>query len=99
MVNWAKGLDELGAGLLRQADIGGLAYKDATTKEAERRAESRLISAERRALVAAKAKERRENIEDKREHVYYTVYREKRKMKGGKGKERIKVRKEKKREE
>jgi len=63
MVNWAKGLDALGAGLLRQADIGGLAYKDATTKEAERRAESRLISAERRALVAAKAKERRENIE------------------------------------
>jgi len=63
MVNWAKGLDELGAGLLRQADIGGLAYKDATTKEAERRAESRLISAERRALAAAKEKERRENIE------------------------------------
>jgi len=62
-INWAKGLDELGAGLLRQADIGGLAYKDATTKEAERRAESRLISAERRALAAAKEKERRENIE------------------------------------
>jgi len=63
MVNWAKGLDELGAGLLRQADIGGLAYKDATTKEAERRAESRLISAERRALIAAKAEEKRANIE------------------------------------
>jgi hypothetical protein len=62
-INWARGLDELGAGLLRQADIGGLAYKDATTKEAERRAESRLISAERRALAAAKEKERRENIE------------------------------------
>ena len=62
-INWAKGLDELGAGLLRQADIGGLAYKDATTKEAERRAESRLISAERRALIAAKEAEKRANIE------------------------------------
>ena len=63
MANLAKGFDELGAGLLRQADIGGLAYKDATTKEAERRAESRLISEERRALIAAKEAEKRANIE------------------------------------
>ena len=70
MVNWAKGLDALGAGLLRQADIGGRAYEGAMTKEAEARAESRLISAERRALAAALAKERRDNIEwERREGI------------------------------
>jgi len=70
MVNWAKGLDALGAGLLRQADIGNRAYEGAMTKEAEARAESRLISAERRALAAALAKERRDNIEwERREGI------------------------------
>ena len=49
MANWAKGLDELGAGLLRQADIGGRAYEGAMAKEAEARAETRALSAERRA--------------------------------------------------
>ena len=47
MVNLAKGFDELGAGLLRQVDIGGRAYEGAMTKEAEARAESRALSAER----------------------------------------------------
>ena len=63
MANLAKGFDELGAGLLRQVDIGGRAYEGAMVKEAEARAEGRLIGAERRALAAAKAEERRENIE------------------------------------
>lgn len=62
-INWEKGLNELGAGFLRQADIGGLAYQDATKKEAERRAETRELAAERRALAAAEAAERRANQE------------------------------------
>jgi len=49
-INWARGLDELGTGLLRQADIGNRAYEGAMAKEAETRAESRALSAERRAL-------------------------------------------------
>ena len=28
-INWARGLDELGPGLLRQADIGNKAYEGA----------------------------------------------------------------------
>ena len=62
-INWARGLDELGTGLLRQADIGGRAYEGAMATEAETRAESRQISAERRALAAAEAAEKRANIE------------------------------------
>ena len=61
MANWAKGLDELGAGLLRQADIGGRAYEGAMAKEAEARAETRALSAERRAKTALlDTEERRE---------------------------------------
>ena len=52
MVNLAKGFDELGAGLLRQVDIGGRAYEGAMVKEGEARAESRALSAERRAKTA-----------------------------------------------
>jgi len=63
MVNWAKGLDELGAGLLRQADIGNRAYEGAMTKEAEARAESRALSAERRAANRALSAERRAKTE------------------------------------
>ena len=48
-INWARGLDELGTGLLRQADIGNKAYEGAMAKEAEVRAENRLLAAEGRA--------------------------------------------------
>jgi len=48
-INWARGLDELGTGLLRQADIGGRAYEGAMVKEGETRAENRLLAAEGRA--------------------------------------------------
>jgi hypothetical protein len=59
-INWARGLDELGSGLLRQVDIGGRAYEDAAKKEAERRAESRQMAAERRALTAQEDAEARD---------------------------------------
>ena len=62
-INWARGLDELGTGLLRQADIGGRAYEGAMASEAETRAESRQMAAERRALAAAEAAEGRANNE------------------------------------
>ena len=39
-INWARGLDELGSGLLRQVDIGKTAYEDAARKEAESRVEA-----------------------------------------------------------
>jgi len=58
-INWARGLDELGSGLLRQVDIGNRAYEDAAKKEAERRAETRQMAAERRALTAQKDAEDR----------------------------------------
>jgi len=45
-----QGLEALSQGLLRQMEIGGVAYKDATVKESERRAETRQMAAERRAL-------------------------------------------------
>ena len=48
-MNWARGLDELGTGLLRQADIGNKAYEGAMVKEGETRAENRLLAAEGRA--------------------------------------------------
>jgi hypothetical protein len=48
-INFARGLDELGEGLLRQADIGGRAYEGAMVKEGETRAENRLLAAEGRA--------------------------------------------------
>ena len=48
-INWARGLDELGTGLLRQADIGGRAYEGAMAKEAETRAANRAFAAEERA--------------------------------------------------
>ena len=48
-INWARGLDELGTGLLRQADIGGRAYEGAMAKEAEMRAANRALRAEERA--------------------------------------------------
>ena len=54
-----QGLEALSQGLLRQADIGGRAYEDAARKEAERRAESRALSAERRALIQQEAAETR----------------------------------------
>ena len=47
-INWARGLDELGTGLLRQADIGGRAYEGAMAKEAEQRAANRALRAEER---------------------------------------------------
>jgi len=59
-INWARGLDELGSGLLRQVDIGNRAYEDAAKKEAERRAESRQMAAERRALTAQEDAESRD---------------------------------------
>jgi len=48
-INWARGLDELGTGLLRQADIGNKAYEGAMAKEAETRAANRAFAAEERA--------------------------------------------------
>ena len=48
-INFARGLDELGEGLLRQADIGGRAYEGAMVKEAETRAANRALAAEERA--------------------------------------------------
>ena len=48
-INWARGLDELGTGLLRQADIGGRAYEGAMAAEAETRAADRALAAEERA--------------------------------------------------
>jgi hypothetical protein len=69
MANWAKGLDALGAGLLRQADIGGLAYQDATKKEAERRAETRELAAERRANTQLLATEERRKGEWDRQQL------------------------------
>ena len=64
-INWARGLDELGTGLLRQADIGNKAYEGAMAKEAETRAANRAFAAEERAakrdyekeIRAAKARE------------------------------------------
>ena len=47
-MNWARGLDELGTGLLRQADIGNKAYEGAMSKEAEQRAANRALRAEER---------------------------------------------------
>ena len=48
MANWARAFDELGTGLLRQADIGGRAYEGAMAKEAEQRAANRALRAEER---------------------------------------------------
>ena len=48
-INWARGLDELGQGLLRQVDIGGRAYEGAMAAEAETRAADRALAAEERA--------------------------------------------------
>ena len=59
-INWARGLDELGTGLLRQADIGGRAYEGAMASEAETRAESRALRAEARALEQRLAAEARQ---------------------------------------
>ena len=44
-INWARGIDELGQGLLRQVDIGGKAYEGAMAAEAETRAENRALRA------------------------------------------------------
>ena len=62
-INWARGLDELGTGLLRQADIGGRAYEGAMTKEAEQRAANRALAAEQRAATRALRAEERAAIE------------------------------------
>ena len=59
MANWARAFDELGTGLLRQADIGGRAYEGAMAKEAETRAENRALRAEGRALEQRLAAEAR----------------------------------------
>ena len=60
-INWARGLDELGTGLLRQVDIGGKAYEGAMAAEADTRAENRALRAERRAEASAiRAEGRRE---------------------------------------
>ena len=59
-INWARGLDELGTGLLRQADIGGRAYEGAMAAEAETRAENRALRAEARALEQRLAAEARQ---------------------------------------
>jgi len=69
MVNWAKGLDELGAGLLRQAKIGNRAYEGAMIKEAEARAADRALSAERRALIRQKDAETRRAAEWDRQQL------------------------------
>ena len=52
-INWARGLDELGTGLLRQADIGNKAYEGAMAKEAEQRAADRDYAKEVRADARA----------------------------------------------
>ena len=52
-INWARGLDELGTGLLRQADIGNKAYEGAMPKEAEQRAADRDYAKEMRADARA----------------------------------------------
>ena len=52
-INWARGLDELGTGLLRQADIGNKAYEGAMAKEAEQRAANRELARETRAAERA----------------------------------------------
>ena len=59
MANWARAFDELGTGLLRQADIGNKAYEGAMAKEAEMRAANRALRAEER---ANREWERREGI-------------------------------------
>ena len=64
-----QGLEALSQGLLRQADIGGRAYEDAARKEAERRAESRALSAERRALIQQKDAETRRAAEWDRQQL------------------------------
>jgi len=53
MANWARAFDELGTGLLRQADIGGKAYEGAMAKEAEQRAADRELAREMRAAERA----------------------------------------------
>ena len=58
-INWARGLDELGTGLLRQADIGNKAYEGAMVKEAETRAANRAFAAEERAAKRDYDKEMR----------------------------------------
>jgi len=58
-INWARGLDELGTGLLRQADIGSRAYEGAMEKEAETRSASRAFAAEERAAKRDYEKEMR----------------------------------------
>ena len=60
-INWARGLDELGTGLLRQADIGGRAYEGAMAKEAETRAANRAFAAEERAAKRDYDKEIRQS--------------------------------------
>ena len=52
-INWARGLDELGTGLLRQADIGNKAYEGAMAKEAEQRAADRELARDMRAAERA----------------------------------------------
>jgi hypothetical protein len=59
MANWSRAFDELGTGLLRQADIGGRAYEGAMAKEAEQRAANRALAAEGRALQQRLAAEKR----------------------------------------
>jgi len=58
-INFARGLDELGEGLLRQADIGARAYEGAMSKEAETRSASRAFAAEERAAKRDYEKEMR----------------------------------------
>jgi len=58
-----QGLEALSTGLLRQVAIGGRAYEDASIKEGERRAETRQVAAERRALRAAEEAEKRADRE------------------------------------
>ena len=53
MANWARAFDELGTGLLRQADIGGKAYEGAMAAEAEQRAADRELARETRAAERA----------------------------------------------
>ena len=63
-INLARGLDELGTGLLRQVDIGGKAYEGAMAAEADTRAENRALRAERRAEASAiRAEGRREEAQ------------------------------------
>ena len=60
-INWARGLDELGTGLLRQADIGNKAYEGAMAKEAETRSANRAFAAEERAAKRDYDKEIRQS--------------------------------------